>query len=133
VLKLLIVALAYILAFMCNKYVGNYYYLAYAFSYACIGGIAARACILTNSKLLLIYAIMSIIISLSCLAVSVAFYEQLNWLVWNAPINLSLAIDFIEFVLIITGSGSVIIYFINMLSNYNHKRKGSFNSVDNIK
>ena len=132
-LNILIVTIAYVLVFISDKYAGNYYYLAYAFSYACIAGIAARACILTNSKLLLVYAVMSIIISVSCLAVSVAFYDELKWIIWNAPINLGMTIDLIEVALIITGCGGVIIYITNMLNNYNDKCKGSFNSMDNIK
>lgn len=132
-LKIAIVLLACVLVYMSNQYAGNYYYLSYSVSYAIIAGASAAGCILINSKLLLLYSAASLINSIAYFAVSVAFYDELKYIIWYAPINLSLTIELIECALIVTGCGSVIIYITNMLNNYNDKRKGGVNSMDNIK
>ena len=133
VLKIAIVLLVCILTYMSKQYAGNYYYLAYSISYAIIASISARASILINSKLLMLYSVASILMSIAHFAVSVAFYAELKYIIWYAPINLSIAIELIECALIITGCGSVIIYITNLLNDYNHKHENSFNSMDNIK
>ena len=132
-LKIAIVLLACVLAYMSEQYAGNYYYVAYSTSYAIIAATSARASILINSKLLLLYSAASLISAIAYLAVSVAFYNELKYIIWYAPINLSIAIELIECALIITGCGSVIIYITNLLNNYNHKHENSLNSMDNIK
>ena len=132
-LKIVIVLLACILSYLCDRYVGNYYYIAYSTSYAVISATSAAACILTNSKLLLVYSVASIITAVAYFAVSVAFYAELKYIIWYAPINLSITIEILECALIITGCGSVIIYITNLLNNYHNQHKGSFDSMDNIK
>ena len=133
VLKIAIVLLACILTHMCSQYAGNYYYLSYSITYAIIAAAAATACTLINSKLLMLYSITSIITSIAHLAVSLAFYAELKYIIWYAPINLSITIEILECALIITGCGSVIIYITNLLNNYHNQHEGSFNSMDNIK
>ena len=133
VLKIAIVLLACVLAYMSNQYAGNYYYLAYSTSYAIIAATSATAYILINSKLLLLYSAISLITSIAYFAVSVAFYTELKYIIWYAPINLSIAIELIECALIITGCGSVIIYITNLLNDYHNKHQGSSNSMGNIK
>jgi hypothetical protein len=133
VLKIAIVLLACILSYLCDRYVGNYYYIAYSISYAVIAATSATACILINSKLLLLYSAASILTSAAYFAVSVAFYAELKYIIWYAPINLSISIELIECALIITGLGSVIIYITNLLNDYHDQHQDSFNSMDNIK
>tara|TARA_R110000823_G_scaffold38053_1_gene102806 strand:- start:174 stop:656 length:483 start_codon:yes stop_codon:yes gene_type:complete len=133
VLKILMVLLACILTYMSKQYAGNYYYLAYSISYATIAATSARASILINSKLLLLYSAASLTMSIAHLAVSLAFYAELKYIIWYAPINLSISIELIECALIITGLGSVIIYITNLLNDYHDQHQDSFNSMDNIK
>ena len=133
VLKITMVLLACILTYMSKQYAGNYYYLAYSISYATIAATSARASILINSKLLLLYSIASLLTAMAYFAVSVAFYAELKYIIWYAPINLSITIELIECALIITGLGSVIIYITNLLNDYHNQHEGSFNSMDNIK
>ena len=132
-LKIAIVLLACVLAYMSNQYAGNYYYIAYSTSYAIIASASARACILIKSKLLLLYSIASLLTAMAYFAVSVAFYAELKYIIWYAPINLSITIEIIECALIITGCGSVIIYITNLLNNYHNQHQDSFNRMDNIK
>ncbi len=132
-LKIAIVLLACVLAYMSNQYAGNYYYLAYSTSYAIIAATSATAYILINSKLLLLYSAISLITSIAYFSVSVAFYTELKYIIWYAPINLSIALEIIECALIITGCGSVIIYITNMLNNHHNKLQGTVNSMANIK
>jgi hypothetical protein len=133
VLKLTIVLLAVILTYMCNKYDASYYYFAYSMSYAVLAGISAWGCILTNSKLLLLYGSFALLTSVLHFAVATIFYDDLKYIIWNAPINLSMIIELLEVMLIITGCGSVIIYITNMLNNHHNKRQGTINSMANIK
>jgi hypothetical protein len=133
VLKLIIVLLAVILTYMCNKYDVEYYYFAYSISYAVIAGISAWGYVLTSSKLLLLYASFSFLTSVLHFAVALIFYDELKYIIWNAPINLSVIIELLEVMLIITGCGSVIIYITNMFNHYHNKRQGTVNSMANIK
>ena len=132
-LKIAIVLLACVFAYMSERYAGNYYYIAYSTSYAIIAATSARASILINSKLLLLYSAASLITAIAYFAVSVAFYAELKYIIWYAPINLSIAIELIECALIITGCGSVIIYITNLLNDYHNQHKGSLDSMDKIK
>ena len=132
-LKIVIVLLACILSYLCDRYVGSYYYLAYSISYAVIAASSAAACILINSKLLLLYAVASIFTSAAYFIISIAFYAELKYIIWYAPINLSITIELLECALIITGCGSVIIYITNLLNDYHDQHQDSFNSMDNIK
>ena len=133
VLKLLIVLLAFILVGMSDKYSSDYYYFAYSISYAVISGISGWVYILTNSKLLLLYATVSFLTCVLHFAVAINFYDELKYIIWHAPINLSMIIELLEVMLIITGCGSVIIYITNMLNHYHNKRQGIINSMANIK
>lgn len=132
-LKLLIVLLAFILVSMSDKYDSDYYYFAYSISYAVIAGISGWVYILTNSKLLLLYASVSFLTSVLHFAVAFIFYDELKYIIWNAPINLSMIIELLEVMLIVTGCGSVIIHITNMLNHYHNKRQGIINSMANIK
>jgi hypothetical protein len=133
VLKLLIVLLAFILVSMSDKYNSDYYYFAYSISYAVIAGMSGWVYILTNSKLLLLYASVSFLTSVLHFAVAFIFYDELKYIIWNAPINLSMTIQLLEVMLIVTGCGSVIIHITNMLNHYHNKRQGIINSMANIK
>jgi hypothetical protein len=118
---------------MSDKYNSDYYYFAYSISYAVIAGMSGWVYILTNSKLLLLYASVSFLTSVLHFAVAFIFYDELKYIIWNAPINLSMTIQLLEVMLIVTGCGSVIIHITNMLNHYHNKRQGIINSMANIK
>jgi len=110
VLKIMIVLLAYALIFNADCFGRDYYYFACSMSYALISIIC---CYLPKSKLITMYATVNLITAIAYLVLNFTLFNTFKYLIWDAPLNLSLISEGIELMLLLSGAASVSVFVIN--------------------
>ena len=132
-IKIAVVVLAYMLIYMADNYAVEYYYFACSAAYACVAALSAACYIKINSKLLLLYATVSLLTSAIHFAMQNGYYEQLKHVLWYAPLNFSLIAQVIELMLVFTGVCGLVLNIIHMLNVNINKRQNRADSLVDIK
>lgn len=134
IVKIMIVVLSLILMLSISDYPSEIYYYSCCIIYALITCLSARLCIKFNSTLLLFYAMVNLLAAFMHYIVNIqGVYAILKDFMWHNYLSLSLFIDVLDLLLIVSGAFSVIIYLINMLNTNNIKREHGGQSLANPK
>ena len=128
--KILIVLLAYLLIYEADYFNAEYYYFVCSAIYALI---AIICCILPSSKLLLLYATANLLTSIAYLMLNFGLFAVFEYVIWNAPLNLSLISEVIECMLILNGASSVFVFITDNLQPNTSKRALCGNSMAKVK
>ena len=105
----MIVLLAYALIFNADYFGTGYYYFACSIVYSVIGIVS---CLLPVSRLLILYATVNLFTAISYFLLNHWFYVM-EYIVWDATLNLSLISEVIELMLLLSGASSVFIFVAN--------------------
>ena len=110
-IKILIVALAYLMMYKIDSFDADHYYFLCSITYSLIAIISS---LVYRSKLVMIYATVSFLSSISYLMLNYNFY-LFEYLIWDAVINMSLLLDLVELLMIVSGGISAGIFISNKL------------------
>lgn len=124
IVKILIVMLSLVLMFSISEYPLERYYYSCCMIYALTTCLSAHFCIKFNSTLLLFYAMVNLLAAFVHYVINLkGAYAVLKGVMWHNHLSLSLFIDALDLLLIVSGVFSGIIHLINMLNTNNTKRK----------
>jgi len=130
VAKILVVLLAYLLIYEADYFNAEYYYFVCSAIYAVI---AIICCILPSSKLLLLYASANLLTAIAYLMLNFGLFDFFEYIIWNAPLNLSLISELIECMLILSGASSVLVFITDSLQPNTSKRAFCSDSMAKVK
>mgnify|MGYP003631923793 FL=1 len=106
----MIVLLAYVLIFNADYFSKDYYYFACSISYSIV---SIACCYLPKSKLITMYATANLLTAIAYLVLNFTSFNAFKYLIWDAPLNLSLISEGIELMLISSGAASVSVFITN--------------------
>jgi len=130
VAKILVVLLAYSLLWFVQDAPQSSYYFACSIAYALV---AIACCFCTQSRLITLYALCNLVTAIAHFLLNFGLYSILKGSIWYSALNLSLILECIELMLLLTGAASVLVFIVNFFSNYTSKHSLSSNSMAKVK